>query len=160
MMLDLKILALLLIVNGAPIILQRILGQRWNKPVDLGLKLPDGKPLLGPSKTWRGVAGALAAGPVASASLGLDAMAGLLLAAGAMAGDLLSSFIKRRLGIVPSGQSLGLDQIPEALLPLLLLQDEWDLDAMDIFITVVDFLVLELLISRVLFWLRVRAQPY
>jgi hypothetical protein len=31
----------------------------------------------------------------------------------------LSSFIKRRLALVPSSQAIGLDQIPESLFPLL-----------------------------------------
>ena len=38
---------------------------------------------------------------------------GLLVAATAMAGDLLSSFLKRRLALAPSSQAIGLDQIPE-----------------------------------------------
>ena len=31
-----------------------------------------------------------------------------------MLGDLLSSFIKRRIGIAPQGRAAGLDQLPEA----------------------------------------------
>jgi CDP-2,3-bis-(O-geranylgeranyl)-sn-glycerol synthase len=160
MMLDLKILALLFIVNGAPVILQRLLDQRWNAPVDFGSKLPDGRPLFGPSKTWRGVLGALAAGPPSALALGFSPEAGLLAAAAAMAGDALSSFLKRRIGITASGQALGLDQIPESLFPLLMLRTEWDLDEKDIFILVTDFFVLELLFSRLLYRLNIRQQPY
>lgn len=92
--------------------------------------------------------------------MGLPAELGALAAAAAMSGDLLSSFIKRRLNIAASGQALGLDQIPESLLPLLLLRDELNLADRDIFIIVVDFLVLELLLSRLLFWLHIRERPY
>ena len=42
------------------------------------------------------------------------------LAVGAMAGDLVSSFMKRRLRLKSEAQAVGLDQIPEVLLPLLL----------------------------------------
>lgn len=160
MMLDLKILALLFVVNGAPIIVQLLLGKRWNAPLDGGLKLFDGKPLFGASKTWRGVAGALAIGPPISLALGLSAQAGLWTAVGAMGGDLLSSFIKRRFGFAASSQALGLDQIPESLLPLILVRSEWNLDDKDIFILVLDFFVLELLLSRLLYWLHIRKQPY
>ena len=43
-----------------------------------------------------------------------------ILAAASMAGDLLASFLKRRFGLKVHAQAIGLDQIPEALLPLLL----------------------------------------
>ena len=39
-----------------------------------------------------------------------------------MSGDLVSSFAKRRLGIAASRSAPLLDQLPETLLPLLLLQ--------------------------------------
>ena len=42
---------------------------------------------------------------------------GALVAASAMAGDCLSSFIKRRFGLEPSRMTLGLDQVPESLFP-------------------------------------------
>ena len=42
---------------------------------------------------------------------------GALVAASAMAGDCLSSFIKRRFGLEPSEMTLGLDQVPESLFP-------------------------------------------
>lgn len=158
--LEIHLLALLFAVNGAPIIVQRVLGNRWNVPLDFHMTLPDARSLFGPSKTWRGLAAAMVTGPAVSLALGLSASAGLAIAAGAMAGDLLSSFIKRRAGIAASGQALGLDQIPESLLPLLLVRQEFRLDDKDLFILVVDFLILELLLSRLLYWLRIRRQPY
>jgi len=160
MTLDIKLLALLFFVNGAPIILRRLLGARWNAAVDGGKTWFDGRPLFGPSKTWRGTLGALAAGPLGAWVVCLPADLGLLAAGAAMSGDLLSSFIKRRLNIAASGQALGVDQIPESLLPLLLLRDELNLADRDIFIIVVDFLILELLLSRLLFWLHIRERPY
>ena len=38
-----------------------VFGTRLNLPVDLGYRLPDGHPLFGRAKTWRGVIGAVAA---------------------------------------------------------------------------------------------------
>src|SRR5262245_45390103 len=37
----------------------------------------------------------------------------------AMTGDLISSFVKRRMGLAPSDRVTGVDQIPESVLPLL-----------------------------------------
>ena len=75
-------------------------------------------------------------------------------------GDLLSSFIKRRLKLRPSSMALGLDQVPESLLPLLLLKEPLGLTWPGILRTVVLFFVLELVLSRLLFWLRIRKTPY
>ena len=49
------LLLLMLAANGAPILFTRILGDRWAWPVDGGLRLWDGRPLFGASKTWRGI---------------------------------------------------------------------------------------------------------
>jgi CDP-2,3-bis-(O-geranylgeranyl)-sn-glycerol synthase len=92
--------------------------------------------------------------------LGLAVGQGCLLAALSMLGDLLSSFIKRRLKLQRSSMALGLDQVPEALLPLLLLKDPLGLTWPGILRTVVLFFVLELVLSRLLFWLRIRKTPY
>ncbi len=155
-----KILLLLVIVNGAPIILRKLLGDRWAYAVDGGHGLADGRPLLGPSKTWRGIVGALLAGALAGWALGFGAKTGLLTGMLAMLGDLFSSFLKRRLGIPPSGMALVLDQLPESLFPLLWFKQEWNLNYDDILLLVAEFLALELAISRVLYCLRIRAQPY
>jgi CDP-2,3-bis-(O-geranylgeranyl)-sn-glycerol synthase len=159
-MLTIKILLLLFAANGAPIILRKLLDKRYDGPVDFGLVWRDGQPLLGPSKTWRGIAGALLAGAAASFVLGLGIRTGLAVGALAMAGDLFSSFLKRRLGVPPSGMALGLDQIPEALFPLLWLDAELHLGRFNVVWLSAVFLVLELAISRVLYWLNIRKQPY
>ena len=42
--------------NAAPVALKRLLSDRYSTPVDGGLILRDGRRLLGPPKTWRGIA--------------------------------------------------------------------------------------------------------
>ena len=54
-MLELKLLLLLLIANGAPVIARHLFELRFNFPLDGGLNFFDGQPLLGESKTLRGV---------------------------------------------------------------------------------------------------------
>jgi CDP-2,3-bis-(O-geranylgeranyl)-sn-glycerol synthase len=78
----------------------------------------------------------------------------------AMLGDLLSSFIKRRLGMASSSMALGLDQIPESLLPLLAVAETFELSGSTIAWTVAGFVVLELTLSPIFYWLGIRNQPY
>jgi len=159
-MLAAKILLLLITANGAPIILKKLLGNRWAWPVDGGLAVFDGQPLFGASKTWRGVVGSILFTGLAAKSLGFSLALGAVVAVGAMLGDLCSSFIKRRLGIRVSGMAPGLDQIPESLFPLLLLRDEWELTLGEMLELVTAFLVLSYAVSQVLYRLRIRMQPY
>jgi hypothetical protein len=78
----------------------------------------------------------------------------------AMLGDVLSSFTKRRLGKASSSMALGLDQIPESLLPLLAVMETFDLSGSAVAWTVVGFTVLELALSPIFYWLGVRNRPY
>jgi CDP-2,3-bis-(O-geranylgeranyl)-sn-glycerol synthase len=160
MLIELKLLALIIIANGAPIIVGDVLGMRWNGPVDGGLRLRDGRALFGPAKTWRGLVSAFLFTVPCTLVFGLPVWAGVLISAGAMLGDLLSSFIKRRLAVAPSNQALGLDQVPESLLPLLALQSSFELSVLQIATLVLAFVVIELLLSRVLFKLHLRNRPY
>ena len=153
-------LLLLLVVNGAPILARWLLGARGSFPIDAHRVAPDGKPWLGPSKTVRGVVAAMLAGSICAPVLGYSVAVGATFALLAMAGDLLSSFIKRRLGIASSGMALGLDQIPEALLPLAALRSIFGLSWIAVALEVLGFLVLELLLSRILFRVRLRKRPY
>lgn len=155
-----KMLLLLVIANGVPVLGKKIFGAAFNRPLDGGIKLRDGHPLFGPSKTVRGVLLSLAATALASPALGLDWTDGALIAALAMLGDLGSSFVKRRLGRPPSGMAPGLDQIPESLLPVLAFKARLNLTAWDVAGVVFAFILLELLLSRVLFGLHLRDRPY
>jgi CDP-2,3-bis-(O-geranylgeranyl)-sn-glycerol synthase len=77
-----------------------------------------------------------------------------------MLGDLASSFVKRRLGRRTHSQALGLDQVPESLLPLLLLQERLALGAGEMALIVALFVALELMLSRLLFRWHLRDRPY
>jgi CDP-2,3-bis-(O-geranylgeranyl)-sn-glycerol synthase len=158
--LSLKLLVLLVVANGAPVIAARVLGNRWAAPLDGGLRFADGRPLLGPSKTIRGVILAIAASGVVGPALGVPARTALLIGAAAMAGDALSSFVKRRLGVAPSGRALGLDQIPEALLPLLAVQAGLALSAGQIAAITAAFFAIDVLLARLAYALGLRDRPH
>lgn len=160
MPIELKLLWLLLVANGVPIIAASIWGDWGARPVDGGRLFADGHRLFGKSKTWRGVLLATPATSLMALLLELPVQIGLMVGFGAILGDLLSSFIKRRLGLASSSMALGLDQIPEALLPLLIVADELQLSWTSIGWTVIGFVALELALSPVFYRLGIRKQPY
>lgn len=155
-----RLLLLLTVANNAPIGAKHILGDRWSAPIDFGLRFLDGRPLLGPSKTWRGLMAALLATAVCAPVLGFPLQVGALAAAVSMAGDALASFVKRRLGIASSGRAFGLDQLPESLLPLLALQPALGLPAGLVAAVTLAFVVLETPAAHLAHRLGWRDRPY
>jgi hypothetical protein len=153
-------LLLLLVANGTPLLAKKLLGDRFARPLDFGARFVDGRPLLGPSKTVRGVVLAIAATAAAAGALGLGPGLGAAAGGAAMAGDVLSSFLKRRFGVATSGMTLGLDQVPEALLPLLVCRRPLSLSAADILLGIAVFGVGEILLSRLLYRFNLRDRPY
>ena len=155
-----KVLFLLTMANGAPVIGKRIFGDKMAFPIDGGLILGDGQPLFGKSKTIRGVILALFVTTLLAPAVDLELMTGAIVSAAAMVGDLFSSFLKRRLKIPSSSMVIGLDQIPEALLPALVARYVLPLTLFDIAAIAFVFLIAELLFSRLFFALKIRDQPY
>jgi len=91
---------------------------------------------------------------------GLEPLTGVLFGLLAMVGDMLASFIKRRLGNAESSRARGLDTVLESLLPLWLLKESLALNLTDIALIVVLFFLCEEFISPVLYRLNIRNQPY
>jgi CDP-diglyceride synthetase len=156
----LRVLVLLGIANGVPVLARKLFKNCLAAPLDNGVKFLDGRPLFGASKTIRGVVASIALTSLIGLALGFDLSLGASLAGLSMLGDLASSFIKRRMGLEVHAQAFGLDQIPEALLPLLVLQNSVGLSLSDIVLVVVAFVLLGMLLSRVLYKLGIREQPY
>jgi CDP-diglyceride synthetase len=155
-----KSLILISAANMAPVGLKLLLSNRFSAPIDGGLVWRDGRRFLGRSKTWRGLAIGVLFPACLSPLIGLSWLAGASAGAAAMAGDCLSSFIKRRMGLQSSGMALGLDQIPEALLPAISMQAYVRLSVIDICIIVLVFSVGALALSRIFFRLGLRERPY
>ena len=109
-------------------------------PMDFGRNARDGRRLLGPSKTWSGfLFGSAFAVPFALLQAWLVLIAppslqlvpgfgssvvaaipvALLLTAGALTGDALGSYVKRRLGRPSGARTVLLDQLPFVLVPVL-----------------------------------------
>jgi len=156
----LQLLILLMLANGTPVIAKKVLGDRYSYPLDGNLRFADGRPVLGRSKTIRGIVLAVLVTTAGALLIGLGWKTGLLVGSFAMAGDLFSSFFKRRIGLPSSSRASGLDQVPESLLPLLACRDLLALTAADIVICVAMFVIGEVVLSRLLYSLRLRDRPY
>jgi CDP-diglyceride synthetase len=156
----LKLLGLLIIANGTPVIAKKIFRSRFSYPLDARIKFFDGRPLLGSSKTARGLILAIIATTLSAPLFGLSWEVGFNVALFAMLGDLLSSFIKRRLNMPPSSMAFGLDQIPESLFPMFVCQLTLGLTTKGMLSVVISFFILELLLSRILFGMGMRETPY
>jgi CDP-2,3-bis-(O-geranylgeranyl)-sn-glycerol synthase len=156
----LKLLMLLVLANGTPVILKKIMDHRFAWPLDGGLRFFDAQPLLGPSKTVRGVLGAILVAALAGSVIGLGWEIGALVGSTAMLGDLFSSFCKRRLKLPASSRATVLDQVPESLFPMLACQPALDLTAFEISVIVVIFFSSEVIFSPLFYRLDIRDHPY
>jgi len=154
------LLLLIIIANGAPILIRWLLSDRFNLAVDFGQKLADDNRLFGSSKTWRGILAALFATGIAAWLLGYSPQIGLQVASYAVLGDLASSFAKRRLSMQPSSMAPLLDQVPESLFPALMMQHTFKLDLLSVIMLVLTFIIIELTLSHILYKWGIRKRPY
>ena len=155
-----QLLVLMTLANGTPIVAKKVFGPRVSFPLAAGTTFFDGRPLFGKSKTIRGILFSILLTTAGAPILGLDLAIGARVAIAAMAGDLLSSFLKRRLNLLSSSQALGLDQVPESLFPMLACRYALSLTIADIALGVAVFFVGELILSRFLFKVHLRDEPY
>ena len=144
------LLILIIVANAAPVLTSLLLGERLATPLDGGRTLGDGEPVLGASKTWRGVLSSWLFCALAAPLLGLPWSIGLVIGVFAMAGDLLSSFIKRRQRLSPGSSVPVLDQLPESLFPLLAVRAEFQLGLLGMLFVISVFGALNIMLTRLL----------
>jgi len=92
------------LANAAPVICG------GGAPLDGGRLFLDHKPLFGAHKTVRGTLSGLVVGSLTGLVQG-DLLRGFLLSCGALGGDLLTSFLKRRLNLKPGAPFPVFDQL-------------------------------------------------
>ena len=88
-------------------------------PIDGGRLWKDGRPILGPGKTWRGLIVGIGFGTIVGLLLGYfveqeifkSAIRAFMLSFGALLGDAIGSFIKRRSGLKRGESYLFMDQL-------------------------------------------------
>ncbi len=155
-----QLLCLLLLANGLPILMRYLLGSVGAVAVDGGRHCADGTRWLGASKTWRGLLAAILGTGLTAGLMGLPVAVGFDLGLWAMLGDLSSSFIKRRLHLASGARATGLDQLPEAVLPLLAVRDELGVSMPMVGLLALLFLLLDIALSRWLYSWHIRERPY
>ncbi len=103
------------VANFSPAFMSGLLRWKWH-PIDRGRKWSDGRRVLGDGKTLEGVILGIVTGTLAGAALSLFFGQDLLLpaflaSAGAMLGDAVGSFFKRRAGVPRGGMWFPVDQL-------------------------------------------------
>ena len=156
----LSLLLLLIVANGSPVIARAILGRQMRWPLDGGLRLADRHRLFGRSKTVVGVLVSMIVTALLAPAVDIPWQIGLLVGALAMLGDTLTSLLKRRLGLAPGTPVPGLDQIPEALLPVLACKHLLALSWLEVLWLPLAFMIAHLVISRVFYSLGLHHRPY
>ena len=105
------------VANGSPVVFVRMFG--GGHPLDLGVRAWDGRRVLGDGKTFEGlISGTLSGFIVGLIIFSLGNTGGfrsplepLILSLGAMCGDILGAFVKRRMGIERGRPAPILDQL-------------------------------------------------
>ncbi|MEB2836558.1 MAG: CDP-2,3-bis-(O-geranylgeranyl)-sn-glycerol synthase [Desulfurococcales archaeon] len=106
-----------MVANASPVAARKLLGGRRWRPLDGGRYFVDGRRILGDGKTIEGFAVGVAAGSLIAAVIALIAgdagylIAGSVGSVGALLGDIVGSFIKRRLGLERGAPAPLLDQL-------------------------------------------------
>ena len=152
-------LVLIVVANGAPFATKLLLRHRFDKPIDFDAMWTDGQPLLGRSKTIRGLVLSSVITAALAPFVGLPWTAGLLIAGSAMAGDLLTSFLKRRWRITPSSSAPVFDQFAECLFPAIVCALQLGLTLIDVLVIVAVFTLgdIVLTVARAAFFTRRRS---
>lgn len=152
-----KILLFLFWGNLLPPLASLALGDRFARPLDHGCTWFDGRPLFGPHKTIRGILVSLVGGSLVFPLLGVSWQTATFAAGLLLTGDLLSSFIKRRLRLASGKSVFGLDQIFESALPALYLGNQMQSPLWAVMLTLLIFVPVAHVGAR--FWRYVLLAP-
>jgi CDP-2,3-bis-(O-geranylgeranyl)-sn-glycerol synthase len=160
--------------NMAPVFFKNINLLRY--PLDFNTKL-GGKPLLGKNKTFRGlvfgVILAIFVAYVQSVAYTNDFFSGIsflkyeswvvigvLMGLGAIAGDAVESFFKRRLGIKPGGKFIPFDQTDYVIGALVFIIPVFGFDVSIFLVSIILGLVLHIMINHISFYLGFRNEKW
>ncbi len=130
------------IANGAP----TVFGGKI--PIDLNKKI-NGEPIFGKNKTWKGFAAGVIGGSLTGCIVFNDVIYGTLLGFLAMIGDLIGSFLKRRLKIKPGKTFFPLDQTDFMLTSLIGINLKYKLTISAVILLLVFTIAIHLLASAI-----------
>ncbi len=141
MLIFIKILILLWSINLTPVLLAMLFEEKWDTPLDRGILFRDGKPLLGSHKTIRGAGGGIIAGVAVGFVLGVPLWTALWAGILSMSGDLLNSFLKRRVNMFDGADFPVMDQLFEGAFPLIVIVPAYSLSFAQSFWLIVVFII-------------------
>jgi|TARA_B100001121_G_scaffold21369_1_gene16620 CDP-2,3-bis-(O-geranylgeranyl)-sn-glycerol synthase len=159
-LITLELFVMLVLANGMPVVVAKLCRGAWDWPIDGNRHWPDGRPVLGPSKTWRGLVSGALSSALFSAWVGLGFLFGLAFGLLGLLGDMASSFVKRRLGLASSARALWLDQLPEAALPMAVAVLWLPVAVWDATLVVLLFALSNIFFSPILHRLGIRKHPH
>jgi CDP-2,3-bis-(O-geranylgeranyl)-sn-glycerol synthase len=162
-----------LVGNAAPLVLRNLLQGKKLTPIDGGLSLKDGQRIFGENKSWEGFTAGVASGALVGLLYSMIfnniswVIIGFLMGLGAMSGDLLNSFVKRRLKIRPSEPFIPWDQLSFLYIAFLFVYPVEIINTSVPKITLVDLatatylvLILHPLTNLIAYWLRLKDKPW
>jgi CDP-2,3-bis-(O-geranylgeranyl)-sn-glycerol synthase len=141
------------IANSVPVLI------RGRRPIDFGRNFTDGRRLLGDGKTFEGLFGGLVFGTLAGALFGY-AFLSFMLALGALLGDIVGAFIKRRAGIVRGRPAPVLDQLGFVAGALLLLSPFYPLTIEEVIFIVIVTPPIHLFTNFLAYKLKLKPNPW
>ncbi len=166
--------------NMAPVIAKKLhILKEMNKPIDGNAKLEDGKPIFGKHKTYRGFIVAVITGiifaflqktlyqlqffqSISIVDYSRPLFLGFLLGTGAITGDLLKSFFKRRISVRPGQPFIPFDQTDFVLgaylfvVPFYYQSISWQLFLSSVFVS----FFLHILVNHIAFYLNIRKEKW
>lgn len=156
------------IANMSPVLANRLpVIRQWKTPIDIG-KSVDGHRILGDNKTWRGlVFGAFMGSAVCvlqqlltpDYSLSAAIVIGGAMGAGALIGDAIESFFKRRQGIKPGNAWFPFDQTDYIIGGLLFVAPFAPLNTSLVLAVFILYFVLHVVTSYVGFLVGLKSKP-
>lgn len=134
-------------------------------PLDFGRRFLDGRPILGPHKTFRGFIGGLAAGWAASTMISALfgwrwLTLGFLASGGSLIGDLIGAFIKRRMGLKAGASAPLLDQLDFVVGALLLVYPIYELTTATVLLSLILTPPIHLTTNWIAFKLNLKEVPW
>lgn len=160
--------------NMAPVIVKKI--NLFAFPIDFNKEI-NNKPIFGKNKTFRGlIFGIIFAIIVAYLQYLLYSteffknisfieyrnwlLFGFLMGLGALIGDLVKSFFKRRLGIKPGEKFVPFDQTDFVVGALVFIMPIFDLTLQIFIVSLLLSFALHIIVNHAAFWLRIRSEKW
>src|SRR5258708_30916130 len=96
-----RLLLLVVLANAMPVVAKKVLGNRFSRPLDGDARCRDGQPVFGASKTMRGLLLSVLATVIRAYLSRLGCKTRAMVGRTAVAGDLFSTFLNRRMKLPP-----------------------------------------------------------